>query len=295
MKAFLEWVRNRFSKVDLMHLVDIDDENLQLLIFQNGPSRDEFIKVLVYKLLLDIDPESEYSKTYDLEYILVSFGLLNKKTAQNFLEGNMSTKLHIATWKIIIESLIPTTTITNQYPRYEELMNTIYEKSNYFRTAENKNYLPPELISKLKIETALNENSESIDEITDQLIKLINKQIIHDGNNDFKSPSNCEERSLDSNSEFMDLISIQKEVDQCIKISNDKKITPLNNEGSIKMTPQEFLELTEKQNLIHTDNLEFKLEYIHKLVKAEQDLQILADSLIVQSMSDSKECQRKTS
>jgi len=105
----------------------------------------------------------------------------------------------------------------------------------------------------------------------------------------------------------MDLISIQKEVDQCIKISNDKKITPLNNEGSIKMTPQEFLELTEKQNLIHTDNLEFKLEYIHKvnlnlfrlyisiillvtivflnifqLVKAEQDLQILADSLIVQ-------------
>ncbi|XP_026806117.1 uncharacterized protein LOC113549143 [Rhopalosiphum maidis] len=295
MKAFLEWVRNCFTKVDLMHLVDIDDENLQLLIFQNGPSRDEFIKVLVYKLLLDIDPESEYSKTYDLEYILVSFGLLNKKTAQNFLEGNMSTKLHIATWKIIIESLIPTTTITNQYPRYEELMNTIYEKSNYFRTAENKNYLPPELISKLKIETALNENSESIDEIADQLIKLINKQIIHDGNNDFKSPSNCEEQSLDSNSEFMDLISIQKEVDQCIKISNDKKITPLNNEGSIKMTPQEFLELTEKQNLIHTDNLEFKLEYIYKLVKAEQDLQILADSLIVQSMSDNKECQRKTS
>uniref|UniRef100_A0A2S2PMF2 Uncharacterized protein n=1 Tax=Schizaphis graminum TaxID=13262 RepID=A0A2S2PMF2_SCHGA len=282
MKAFLEWVRNRFTKVDLMHLVDIDDDNLQLLIFQNGPSRDEFIKVLVYKLLLDIDLESEYSKKYDLEYILVSFGLLNKKTAQNFLEGNMSTKLHIATWKIIIDSLIPTTTITNQYPRYEELMNTIYEKSNCFRTAENKNYLPPELISKLKIETPLNENSESIDEIVDQLIKLTNKQITHDGNNDFKSSSNYEERSLDSNSEFMDLTSIQKEVDQCIKISNEKKITPLNNEGSIKMTPQEFLELTEKQNLIHNDNLEFKLECIHKLVKAEQDLQILADSLIVQ-------------
>jgi len=66
MKAFLEWVRDRFTKVDLMYLVDIDDENLQLLIFQNGPSRDEFIKVLVYKLLLDIDPESEYSKTYGI-------------------------------------------------------------------------------------------------------------------------------------------------------------------------------------------------------------------------------------
>ncbi|KAE9540992.1 hypothetical protein AGLY_004237 [Aphis glycines] len=283
MKAFLEWVRDRFTKVDLMYLVDIDDENLQLLIFQNGPSRDEFIKVLVYKLLLDIDPESEYSKTYDLEYILVSFGLLSKKTAQNFLEGNMSTKLHIATWKIIIESLIPTTTVTTQYPRYDELMNDIYEKSNYFRSAENKNYLPPELISKLKIDTVLNENSESIDEISDQLIKFINKPIKHDGNNDLKSPPNCEKQPSDSNSEFMDLISIKKEVDYCIKISNDKKITPLNNEGSIKMTPQEFFELTEKQNLIHTNNLESKLEYIHKLVKAEQDLQILADSLIEQS------------
>ncbi|CAH1725182.1 uncharacterized protein LOC114130942 isoform X2 [Aphis gossypii] len=256
MKAFLEW---------------------------NGPSRDEFIKVLVYKLLLDIDPEFEYSKTYDLEYILVSFGLLSKKTAQNFLEGNMSTKLHIATWKIIIESLIPTTTATTQYPRYDELMNDIYEKSNYFRSAENKNYLPPELISKLKIDTVLNENSESIDEISDQLIKFINKPIKHDGNNDLKSPSNSEKQPSDSNSEFMDLISIKKEVDYCIKISNDKKITPLNNEGSIKMTPQEFFELTEKQNLIHTNNLESKLEYIHKLVKAEQDLQILADSLIEQS------------
>ncbi|XP_025208070.1 uncharacterized protein LOC112603615 [Melanaphis sacchari] len=282
MKAFLEWVRNRFTKVDLMYLVDIDDENLQLLLFQNGPSRDEFIKVLVYKLLLDIDPESEYSKTYDLEYILVSFGLLTKKTAQFFLEGNMSTKLHIATWKIIIESLIPTTTITTQYPRYEELMNDFYEKSNYFRSAENKNYLPPELMSKLKIERVLNENSESIDEISDQLIKLINNPVIHDENSDFKSFSNCKEQQLDSNTEFMDLISIKKEVDQCIEISNNKKITPLNNEGSIKMTPQEFLELTEKQNLIHTDNLESKLEHIHKLVKAEQDLQILADSLMVQ-------------
>jgi len=53
----------------------------------------------------------------------------------------MSTKLHIATWKIIIESLIPTTTITTQYPRYDELMNDIYEKSNYFRVRANINLL----------------------------------------------------------------------------------------------------------------------------------------------------------
>jgi len=63
----------------------------------------------------------------------------------------------------------------------------------------------------------------------------------------------------------MDLTSIKKEVDQCIKISNNKNIIPLINEGSIKITPQEFLELTEKQNLIHTDNLESKVEYIHKV------------------------------
>jgi len=61
------------------------------------------------------------------------------------------------------------------------------------------------------------------------------------------------------------LTSIKKEVDECIKISNDKKITPLNSEGLIKITPQEFLELTEKQNLIHTDNLESKIEYIYKV------------------------------
>lgn len=45
----------------------------------------------------------------------------------------MSTKLHTATWKKIIESLIPTTTVAIQYPSYDELMNNIYEKSNYFR------------------------------------------------------------------------------------------------------------------------------------------------------------------
>jgi len=45
----------------------------------------------------------------------------------------MSTKLHTATWKKIIESLIPTTTVTTQYPSYDELMNDIYVKSYHFR------------------------------------------------------------------------------------------------------------------------------------------------------------------
>lgn len=38
----------------------------------------------------------------------------------------------------------------------------------------------------------LNENSESIDKISDQLIKIINKPILPNENNDFKIPSNCE-------------------------------------------------------------------------------------------------------
>lgn len=63
----------------------------------------------------------------------------------------------------------------------------------------------------------------------------------------------------------MDLISVKKEVDQCIQISNNKNITPLNNEGLIKMTTQEFLELIDKKKLIHNDNLETKIEYIHKV------------------------------
>lgn len=59
MKAFLEWVRKCFSMVDMIHLADVDDETLKILMFQNGSSRDELIKLLVYKLLLDIDSESE--------------------------------------------------------------------------------------------------------------------------------------------------------------------------------------------------------------------------------------------
>jgi len=63
----------------------------------------------------------------------------------------------------------------------------------------------------------------------------------------------------------MDLISIKEEVDQCIKISNNKNIIQLNDDDSIKITTQEFLELIDKQNLIHSDDLESKIEYIHKV------------------------------
>lgn len=59
MEEFLKWVRNRFVFGGLFHLSDIEDESLNKLMFINGYSRDEFIKFLVYKLLLDIDSETD--------------------------------------------------------------------------------------------------------------------------------------------------------------------------------------------------------------------------------------------
>lgn len=62
METFLKWVRNRFTMIDLMHLADNDNETLKLLMFNDGPSRNEFIKFLLYKLLLDVDSEPDDSK-----------------------------------------------------------------------------------------------------------------------------------------------------------------------------------------------------------------------------------------
>jgi ribonucleotide reductase beta subunit family protein with ferritin-like domain len=63
----------------------------------------------------------------------------------------------------------------------------------------------------------------------------------------------------------MDLIAIKKDIEEYIKISTDNKITSLNSEQPVKMSPQQFLELTMKQNLIHTDNFESKIEDIAKV------------------------------
>lgn len=64
MESFFEWVRKRFILADLMHFADIEDEILKTMMFQNGSSRDEFIKLIVFKLLLDVDSESENSREH---------------------------------------------------------------------------------------------------------------------------------------------------------------------------------------------------------------------------------------
>lgn len=50
----------------------------------------------------------------------------------------MSIKLHMVTWKRIIEALIPTTTITPQWNSYDDLVNNLLSKTNYFRVRNNK-------------------------------------------------------------------------------------------------------------------------------------------------------------
>lgn len=53
------------------------------------------------------------------------------------LKGSMSTKLHVATWKRIIEAMVPNTTVESQGSSYDELMNSIYNKDQYFRVNNN--------------------------------------------------------------------------------------------------------------------------------------------------------------
>jgi hypothetical protein len=45
----------------------------------------------------------------------------------------MPTKLHVATWKRIIEAMVPNTTIESEGSSYDELMNNIFNKDQYFQ------------------------------------------------------------------------------------------------------------------------------------------------------------------
>lgn len=54
-----------------------------------------------------------------------------------------------------------------------------------FQPFIKKNYLPPELLSKLKDKDVLNETNKSIDEISNILTQAIKKPIIVDVNNDY--------------------------------------------------------------------------------------------------------------
>lgn len=59
MEEFFDWVRKRFDLAELMHVVDMDNEFLKAMLFENGPTRNAFIKYVVYKMLLNIDSYSD--------------------------------------------------------------------------------------------------------------------------------------------------------------------------------------------------------------------------------------------
>lgn len=63
----------------------------------------------------------------------------------------------------------------------------------------------------------------------------------------------------------MDVNSIKKEIDQYIQTSKDSKLVPINNESSVRMSQQEFLEKTENLDLIPTDLIESKVESIYEV------------------------------
>ncbi|VVC35956.1 Ribonuclease H-like domain,Mediator complex, subunit Med10 [Cinara cedri] len=209
----------------------------------------------------------------NLENIFVSFGLLSEEEAQQFLKGILPTKVHIAIWMKIIEVLIPITKIEQSLnvSNYDEMINYIYEKNLHFQSVVKKNYLPPELIPKLKVQTGFNESSESIEEVYNELTKIIKKPFRSDEKND----KSCDLEQLPNyeNPKLMDLISIKREIDQYIQISSENETVSIDD-----------IQLNRKslQDCYENSNLDEKVDNILKLVKAENDLQVLVNSLVDQ-------------
>jgi len=69
MEEFFDWLRKRFDLAELMHMVDIDNESLKAMLFENGPSRNAFMKYIVYKMLLDIDSNSDDGSKEHSDYL----------------------------------------------------------------------------------------------------------------------------------------------------------------------------------------------------------------------------------
>lgn len=64
----------------------------------------------------------------------------------------------------------------------------------------------------------------------------------------------------------MDVVSIKKEIDQYVQISKDNKLlSTINNDNSVRMSPQEFLERTKQLDLIPDGCIESKVENIYKV------------------------------
>lgn len=69
----------------------------------------------------------------------------------------------------------------------------------FFQSLEKKNYLPPELVAKLKSKTLSNDSCESIEDNLGKIIKIITQPIRSNENNDNTSFLSCEVVIVENN------------------------------------------------------------------------------------------------
>lgn len=65
-----------------------------------------------------------------------------------------------------------------------------------FQSVAKKNYLPPELIPRLKDQSISTENCENVEEIANDLVEIVKKPIKSDVNNDVEDISNSGVKNL---------------------------------------------------------------------------------------------------
>ncbi|XP_050536690.1 uncharacterized protein LOC126902940 [Daktulosphaira vitifoliae] len=268
MEQFLNLVRKHFTRIDMC---DMDDKTLEEMFFQNGPSRDECIKFLVYEHLLDIDIESDTKSEHDLCKIFVEFGLLDNETAKLFLNGNMNINQQLNCWKRILPAFKSAVLVSTPWPDYDTMINHTYQKLESLRSIAKKTLLPPELVPKLKNQEQKEESNVNFDVILSKVQNML------------KKPTSClsvqNENDNDNNTDNkLDLQSIHDEIAKYKKISeNNPVIFP--NVSTRKITVEEFIESINNQSIISSDVIESKFNDICRLIKEEQELQTLTQSL----------------
>lgn len=65
MEKFCDWARKRFVLSELMDMAVVDNESLKTMLFENGPTRDLFIRHIVYKMLLQISDDGSQEEHSD--------------------------------------------------------------------------------------------------------------------------------------------------------------------------------------------------------------------------------------
>ncbi|XP_050443661.1 uncharacterized protein LOC126847464 [Adelges cooleyi] len=272
MEDLLKLVRSNFTRIDV---ADMDDRTIEELFFQNGPSRDKWIKTLVYEQLLDIDTESDATE-HDLKRIFVEFGLLNKETADLFLKGDMSNEKQLACWKRIAPAFRPAKLDSAPRPDYETMFSHTYQKIEFLRSITKKIYLPAELMLKLKNPESQNLNGYTFEESMQKLESILKKS----ASDCLNDSSACDNSLLtDDRLNVLDVDTVKEEVANYIKICEQNQVTLPTDLQFNKISLDEFTEQIKNDGLTETDFIESKLNDVCELLRQEQELQVITESL----------------